>query len=702
MAIATLSIDLVAKLATLERDMGRAAGIAERNAKRMDDAFKGFESTLKGLAGALSVSAFVGWVSGAVNAAEEVGKLAQLSNAGTEEFQRYAAGAKTVGFESEKLADIFKDVNDKVGDFLATGGGPLKDFFDEVAPKVGIAAESFKNLSGPQALQLYFDSLEKANVGQQRLTFFMEAIANDATALVPLLRDNGAEFKRIGDEAERLGIIFDDKLIRSAKEFNENLDRLTGLSRSVAAEIGNAVIPTLNRLAEEFLDARRAGLSFFEALSGLGTADPSKSAAQQVERVKGEIAELQEELNKPRVFQSLVTNLIGPERLEQLQKELEYWQLQAQRQFKREFVGPERFTLPSSGGSGAGGSGAGGSGSGTRRTGRTELDPLADAAKAYEAALNSLTRAQIVADTSGLELTATQQDLLRVMTSPEWLRMPETWRATIAEQGEATIAAEKFADTQKRLNALIDATPTAKLEEQRNTMQFLADAFLRGAINAAQFNEAALTALGEIDDQANKTVSAIDEFAKSAAQNIQSTLADFLFDPFADGLDGMAANFGRVIQRMIADAVAADLAKRLFGDLVEGGAGDGWIGQALGGITALFAANGHAFTGYGTVKGFANGGAFGLGTVLNSPTPFMFADGGSFGLGIAGEAGPEAALPLKRMADGKLGVLTESGRNSPINITVNVVSGTPDEVRRAAGAGARDALAVMTRARRYA
>ena len=36
MGIATLTIDLIAKLASLERDMGKAAHIVEQNAKRMD------------------------------------------------------------------------------------------------------------------------------------------------------------------------------------------------------------------------------------------------------------------------------------------------------------------------------------------------------------------------------------------------------------------------------------------------------------------------------------------------------------------------------------------------------------------------------------------------------------------------------------------------------------------------------------------
>ena len=50
--------------------------------------------------------------------AKEVENLARLSGLSVDEFQRYAAGAKLVGVEQDKLSDIFKDTNDKIGDFL--------------------------------------------------------------------------------------------------------------------------------------------------------------------------------------------------------------------------------------------------------------------------------------------------------------------------------------------------------------------------------------------------------------------------------------------------------------------------------------------------------------------------------------------------------------------------------------------------------
>ena len=61
------------------------------------------------------------------------------------------------------------------------------------------------------------------------------------------------------------------------------------------------------------------------------------------------------------------------------------------------------------------------------------------------------------------------------------------------------------------------------------------------------------------------------------------------------------------------------------------------------------------------------------GTIVSSPTVFPFAKG----VGLMGEAGPEAILPLKRNAQGKLGVVTENAGQSKgnlYNITVNVQS----------------------------
>src|SRR5690606_23334144 len=111
--------------------------------------------------------------------------------------------------------------NDKVGDFLTTGQGPMADFFEKIGPKVGVTAEHFRNLSGSEALGLYIKSLEEAGVSQAEMTFFMEAIASDATLLLPLFKENGKELRRLTGEFDKFGGAISDVDIAKLKQVDD-------------------------------------------------------------------------------------------------------------------------------------------------------------------------------------------------------------------------------------------------------------------------------------------------------------------------------------------------------------------------------------------------------------------------------------------------------------------------------------------------
>ncbi len=186
----------------------------------------------KVIAGAIGVDAFAGMVRGAAQAVGEMSRLAQLSNTSATTFQKWSAAASSVGIEGDKLGDIFKDVQEKFGEFAATGGGGAKDFFEQIAPKVGLTAEQFKNLSGPDALQLYVRGLEKANLTQDQMIFYLESLASDSSLLLPLLRDSGAQLEEMGTQAERLGRILDEKTTQNIKAFNSALKNLDSASET--------------------------------------------------------------------------------------------------------------------------------------------------------------------------------------------------------------------------------------------------------------------------------------------------------------------------------------------------------------------------------------------------------------------------------------------------------------------------------------
>jgi len=59
MALAVLSIDLVAKMAKFEADMGKAARASQKTADQISSAFSVIKGAAGGLAGAFSIGALV-------------------------------------------------------------------------------------------------------------------------------------------------------------------------------------------------------------------------------------------------------------------------------------------------------------------------------------------------------------------------------------------------------------------------------------------------------------------------------------------------------------------------------------------------------------------------------------------------------------------------------------------------------------------
>lgn len=228
------------------------------------------------------------------------------------------------------------------------------------------------------------------------------------------------------------------------------------------------------------------------------------------------------------------------------------------------------------------------------------------------------------------------------------------------------------------LARLVSNTASAKAKKTDADLATLDRALASGKIDKKQYEEA----ISGIKD----SVSELDEFTRQAARNMQTAFADFLFDPFSDGVQSMAQKFGTAIQRMIADAAAAQLMNILFGDMGKTGKISGLVGSGIDWLASNFKfADGGVMTSAGPLplRKYARGG------IATSPQMAMFGEGST----------PEAYVPLP---DGRRIPVQMAGGASP-NITVHVNSqtGDPAEIRRSAASGARTALGIMGGSRRY-
>lgn len=258
-SLGRLTLDLVVQTASFSEPLSRAERQARTSSQGIANSLNIAAIAVSALSGAvagLSVAQLVNFSDQVIQTGNDIQKFSKLANASVREFQYYAKGAETAGISLESFADKMKDMQDRIGDFQQTGGGPLADFFTNIAPKVGVTIQQFQKLSGPQALQLFYNSLEKAGASTSDMKFYMEAIISDSSLLIPLLEKGGEGFKKWGDAAEKAGAIMSDDLVKSLAEAKQNLQLMDLQWQGVEARLVNSVVPAIETVIENWDDIK--------------------------------------------------------------------------------------------------------------------------------------------------------------------------------------------------------------------------------------------------------------------------------------------------------------------------------------------------------------------------------------------------------------------------------------------------------------
>lgn len=269
-SLGRLTLDLVARIGSFTGPMTRAERQARNSSNNIADSFSvaTVAATALGAAVAgISVGGLVAFADQTIQTGSDIKKFAQLANTTFRDFQYYAKGAETAGISMESFADKMKDMQDRIGDFHQSGGGPLADFFENIAPRVGVTIQQFQKLSGPEALQLYYNSLQKVNATQNDMKFYMEAIISDSSLLIPLLENGGEGFKKWGDAAERANAILSDDMIQSLVLAKENVQLLNLQWEGLQATFVNAVVPVIQTVSDNMDDIKSVALALTAAIA---------------------------------------------------------------------------------------------------------------------------------------------------------------------------------------------------------------------------------------------------------------------------------------------------------------------------------------------------------------------------------------------------------------------------------------------------
>ncbi len=632
------------------RDDSRAAfASASRSLDALDAKAGVLASTLPAVAAALATAFVIDRIKGAVDLLDQLDDISEKSGIAVESLSALRFAGEATGTSFESLTDGTR----KLARQMAEAAGGNKDavqLFKQLGVEVKNADGSLRDtdavlLDLADRFSSYGDGAGKAALAQQ-------VFGKSGAELIPILNQGSAGLRDLRKEADALGIIFGAEQAKEAAQFNDQLSKINQTLDGIAAATASKVLPLINRLLSESLEAFRVFGNGFEAFKQLGFGGISGGlignatgnlgvAKTEVSRLEGALKNLQDTAaRRPLDAAQQQFKDLTLQQLEVAQKKVTYY---------------ERILgLTDKAGAGRGSQGS-------ELAVREQQAPVitsAPKAPAKEAAVttrlatsdidsllgnNALQRAQEYA----AQLERIDELFFGGFVSGE--QYDALLKALTKTQVEAGSATSKFADDQARLSQILAATPSAELERQRQDMQLLADAYLAGALNAEQYAEAVATAL----PQATEAAQGASDLLEGVFGNSFGLAARGEFDQILQYWESLIAD-------MLAKAVAADLVRALGGSSSNQG-----IADLLNGF---FGSSGGA-----TVAGARAGGG-----------PVW--PGAAF---LVGERGPEMFVP--RGPGQILNAQQLGGGGVVINQTLNVGSGVSRSEVAAAMVMGRDA-----------
>ena len=634
MSVGRIYVDLLARTGSFETDINRSAKLAAKRAKEIDEAFTKAGKVIGAslVAGAAVAAAAM---KATINRMDDMSKAAQKSSMSTEAFSRLAYAGSLADVSMQELqASMGKLAQAQVA--ALEGTSQQAEVFRRLGIDVRDAEGKLRDTS--DVFADFADRFQRFQGSPQIVADGMAIFGRSFQTMIPLLKDGSQGLKDAGEEAVALGAELSTRAGKEAEAFNDNLTRLKTATQGLAQTVTIEMLPAAVALTGELVSLAKEALGadgFVRKLAEDGTlkewaqnsaiavavlAESLFAAGKTAMAVLGSFQAVWAdiELAGTVVQKGMWGGLFFEENRKDLSKALEkrnktveesndrlvdLWNYDSTRlsdALRRSFAEPaseaasgspdprppeppEPPKPPKPGKPGKPGKPSGPS-------------ALTDAEKAREAVDRMIRSLQIEIEKFGKNPT---DQLLRdawyagprpALVEDDQLKQLRELSESFEKVKEQAKAA---AQAQTEIKSAFDATrtPAEKLAIELSRL----DELLAAGMDWDTYARAVFAAHDAYDALAVKveeTLTKADEFALEAARNIQSYLGDSLFNVLDGNFDDIGKSFGNMLKRMAAEALAADLARSMFGDYAKTGKAGGWLGTAMTAVGSIFGGGG--------------------------------------------------------------------------------------------------------------
>ncbi|OJH86089.1 phage tail tape measure protein [Serratia marcescens] len=261
-SLGTLTIDLIAKTGGFVSGMDKAERASEKWRKQVQKDVADTSKALAGIATASMAAATAVGVAGfqlLKSTSEQVAntdKWAKSLKMSTQELLAWQFAAEKAGLSGENMADIFKDLGDKIGDAVLNKSGEAVDALNAL----GLSAEKLAKASPDKQMLAIGDALGKISTNAAKINI-LESIGNDLSKLLPLFDNNNEKLKQFIQLAKDYGVAPDpssiDDLVKVNDLFQDMESQVKGLKIEIASGLAKVDLSPL----QDSLDQVRSVLT---------------------------------------------------------------------------------------------------------------------------------------------------------------------------------------------------------------------------------------------------------------------------------------------------------------------------------------------------------------------------------------------------------------------------------------------------------
>lgn len=264
-SLGILTIDLIAKTGGFTSGMDKAERASAKWAKQVQSDAKRTSVALAATGVAAATAAMGVGAAGfqllksTSKQITETDRWAKSLNISTQNLLAWQFAAEKAGVSGDQMADIFKDIGDKIGDAVLNKSGEAVDALNAL----GLSAERLSKASPDQQLLAIGDALGKIGTNAEKTTI-LESLGNDLSKLLPLFDNNNLKLRQFIELAKDYGVAPDpssiDDLIKVNNLFEDIEYQVKGLKIEIASGLAKVDLTELttsfNKLRDVLVDPK--------------------------------------------------------------------------------------------------------------------------------------------------------------------------------------------------------------------------------------------------------------------------------------------------------------------------------------------------------------------------------------------------------------------------------------------------------------